>query len=407
MRKPWLILLVAWLGWVFDIMDTALFNFAKVPMLTEMMGAEGYKLNGAVVEGRIQMMFFFGWALGGLIFGVMADRWGRGKTMALTILLYCLFTGLTGLCQTPDQVTWIRFLTGIGIGGEWAAGAALVAESFTDRQRPFAAAVLQTAAAFGPWFAAFLNFKLADKPWQWLFYAGVAPAVIVVFIRFAVKDSDRPKATGAININPLKEVFARRDLRGRTILVLLIGMVGIAGATNAAFWVPNLVKQASEGLAEDVVRGRTTHITYIQHVGTLIGVFFFPWIAKRFGRRIAIGSGFALALTIFWFGLKSNPDFEALRLLAPSFSFAAIGVASVFGLYFPELFPSAVRATGAGLGYNAARILTAPAPLITGALIGAEKGDVRIGMALASLFYIFGLLILPFAPETKDKPLPE
>lgn len=407
MRRSWLILLVAWLGWVFDIMDTALFNLAKVPMLKEMLGGDAnYKLHGPAVEGAIQMVFIFGWAIGGLVFGVLADRWGRGKTMIVTILMYCLFTGLTGLCQTTDQLIVVRFFTSLGIGGEWAAGAALVAEAFTDKERPIAAAILQTAAAFGPWLAALLNFTMKDMHWSMLFYAGIAPAFVVVLIRFVVKDTVQSQRK-EITVNPVVALFSRRDLMWRTILIMLIGTIGISGAGTATYWVPNLVKEASEGLSDAAIRARTSDITFFQHFGTLAGVFFFPFIAKLYGRRIAIGGGFALALAIFWFGLKAKPEFEGLRLLAPCFSFAAIGVSAVFGLYFPELFPSAVRATGAGFGYNTARILSAPIPWLTGMLIGQEKGAVAVGVAIASTIYILGILILPLAPETKNQPLPD
>ena len=153
-RTQWLILLVAWLGWVFDIMDTALFNFAKVPMMTEMLGRAQYKLIGPRVEGQIQTFFLIGWAIGGLIFGILADRWGRTRTLIVTILMYCALTGLTAFCRTPEQVMVARFLTALGIGGEWAAGAALVAESFPDDLRSIASSFLQSAAAFGPVFAA-------------------------------------------------------------------------------------------------------------------------------------------------------------------------------------------------------------------------------------------------------------
>lgn len=403
-----MILLVAWLGWVFDIMDTALFNFAKGPMLTQMLGGKAaYTAQGPAIEGRIQMWFIVGWAIGGLVFGFLADRWGRGKTMALTILLYCLFTGLTGFCESPDQVVVIRFLTGLGIGGEWAAGAALVAESFSDKQRPWAAAILQTAAAFGPWFAALLNYVLKDQPWQWLFFAGVAPAFVVVLVRFAVKDSPTTARVQSPIVNPLKELFSRRDLTWRTILIMIIGTVGIAGAGNVAFWMLNLVADASAGQPDTIIAERKSFVTYFQHIGTLAGVFIFPWIAKRFGRRFAIGGGFMLALGLFWFGLQTKPSYEQLLVWAPAVSFAAIGVTAVFGLYFPELFPSRVRGTGAGLGYNSARILNAPVPLLTGLLVQADKSSTAHGVALAALVYVIGILVLPFAPETKDKPLPK
>src|SRR5688572_8545828 len=172
-RYQWLVLVVAWLGWVFDIFDTALFNFAKGPMLTEMLGgAEAYKLQGPQVEGMIQMIFLAGWAIGGLAFGILADRWGRTRTMVLTILIYCAFTGLTALCQTWEQVAGVRFLTALGLGGEWAAGAALIAEVFPDRARAGAAALLQSAAAFGPALAAVANLKVAAADWRVLFLIG-------------------------------------------------------------------------------------------------------------------------------------------------------------------------------------------------------------------------------------------
>lgn len=405
MTRPWLIVFIAWLGWVFDIMDSALFNFAKVPMLTEMLGGEAaYKAQGKLIEGSIQTWFIVGWAIGGLVFGYLADRWGRSKTMSLTILLYCFFTGLTALCQTPEQLTVVRFLTGLGIGGEWAAGAALVAEAVLDKHRPLAAAFLQTAAAVGPWMAALANLALKSLPWQYLFLVGVAPAFIVVLVRIHVKDGERVQRERVAN--PLRVLFSDRKLAFRALLVVVIGTVGIAGAGNAAYWLPNLIKDASTGLTDEMVRERTSYAVLIQHIGTLAGVFFFPFIARQFGRRIAIGGGFVLAFVVFWFGLQSKLGYGSLLIYAPAVAFAAIGVTAVYGLYFPELFPSKVRATGAGLGYNTARILQSPLPWLTGIMMGTDKNNPGYGLALAALAYVIGLVILPWAPETKDKPLP-
>ena len=124
-------LLIAWLGWVFDIMDTALFNLARAPMLAELMPGKPT----AQVEGWLLTLLLVGWSVGGLIFGVLADRWGRVRTMVLTVLIYCVFTGLTAFCHSVEQVVVVRFITASGIGGEWAAGAALVAEAFPDKAR--------------------------------------------------------------------------------------------------------------------------------------------------------------------------------------------------------------------------------------------------------------------------------
>ena len=279
-RLQWSILLIAWCGWVFDIMDTALFNFAKGPMLTEMLGGPtAYKLNGPVIEGRIQTVFLIGWALGGLFFGLLADRWGRTRTLVITVLMYCGLTGLTALCRTPEQVVIARFLTALGIGGEWAAGAALVAESLPDRARISASALLQSAAAFGPWFAAFANLGLAGQSWRWLFVVGIAPAALTVFIRSRTHEPVSRRASSGF-AEPLALLFADPKLRRNVLVAMGLGVVGIAGAGTAPFWLPNLVKAASVGMLPAEVAARTSYATLTLHVGT-----FQSCSRREFGRR--------------------------------------------------------------------------------------------------------------------------
>lgn len=400
-RRRWIILFVAWLGWVFDIMDTALFNFAKSPMMAELVG-KGPDAPG--IEGLIQTIFLVGWAIGGLVFGVLADKWGRSRVMILTIVMYCAFTGLTGLCQTWEQVAVVRFLTALGIGGEWAAGAALVAESFPDTRRPLAAAFLQTAAAVGPVLAATAALALKDESWRVLFLVGLFPAIITVFIRRAVGEGEVPRSRKVSN--PIRQLFAHPDIAKRALVAMVIGTVGIAGAGNAAYWMPNLVKAASEGLEQGVIQARTSYVTYAQHAGTLLGVFLFPYLARRLGRRPALALGFVGAPALTWFALRNEPTYEQLLWIAPGISMLSIGLTAIFGLYFPELFPSEVRATGSGFAYNVARIAQSPLPWVTGLIIGAEKSSPAHGVMMAALVYVVGLLVLPLAPETKDRPLP-
>lgn len=406
-RMRWTILFVAWLGWVFDIMDTALFNLAKTRMLTDLMDAAGYAERGPQVEGLIQMVFIIGWAIGGLVFGVLADRWGRSRTMILTILLYCCFTALTAACQTWEQVAVVRFLTGLGIGGEWAAGAALVAEVFPDKRRPLAAAFLQTAAAVGPVLAATANLALADFNWHAMFLIGLLPAVVTIFIRMAVKEPERAPAAPTQPAGSLKELFGHGRWRKHALLAMVIGTVGIAGAGNAAYWMPNLVKGASEGVGDAALAARTSYVTYAQHAGTLIGVFLFPMLAKQLGRRPALAIGFIGAPAVTWFALRGEVSYESLMWIAPAISCLSIGLTAIYGLYFPELFPTRIRASGAGFAYNTARITQAPLPWVTGMIIGAEKSSPAHGVVMAGLVYVLGLLALPLAPETKGKPLPE
>lgn len=403
--RQWLILLIAWMGWVFDIMDTALFNFAKGPMLTEMLGgADAYKSSGAAIEGRIQMVFLVGWAIGGLCFGILADRWGRSRTLIVTILIYSALTGLTALAQTPEQVMVLRLLTALGIGGEWAAGAALVAETFPDRLRAPAAAVLQSAAAFGPWFAAGINLGVPTGAWRTLFVVGIAPAIVCVLVRFSMKDVEPPIVRA--RATPLEELFAAQPWRRHAIIATVLGVVGVTGAGILPFWLPNLIKQAGAGLTPEAIKNFTSTNTFTLHIGTLLGVFAFPWIAERIGRRRAFAVFFVGAPLCTAIALFGGAALDRLLWLLPLASFFAIGLSAGFVLYFPELFPTRLRATGSGLAYNAGRIFSAPMPALIGLLITSAGNDPAYGVLVASSIYVLGLIALPFAPETKGKPLP-
>jgi MFS family permease len=403
-----LILLAAWLGWVFDIMDAALFAFAKQPMLTEMLGGEAaYKLHGPGIEGAIQTVFLIGWALGGLVFGILADRWGRTRTLVLTVLMYSLLTGLTALCRTPEQVMVMRFLTALGIGGEWAAGAALVAEALPDSYRPRAAAILQSAAAFGPWFAAGLNLAIPALAWRWLFLVGVIPALIVVAIRLFIPEPDRPAAASEDKPSgSLRELFSVPIWRKHALVAMVLGVVGVTGAGILPFWLPNLVSQAGAGLPLEVVKNFKSYNTFTLHIGTLAGVFLFPYLCDWLGRRRAFALFFVMSPLSLAAAMYGKLSLTGLLILLPVGAFFTIGLSAGFVLYFPELFPARLRATGAGLGYNVGRIASAPMPRLIGGIIDASHGNVAYGVLVSSTVYVLGLLALPFAPETKGKPLP-
>lgn len=409
-RSYWLILFVAWLGWVFDIMDTALFNFAKVPMITEFLGgAEAYKAHGVAIEGRLQMIFLLGWSIGGLLFGVLADRWGRSKTMITTILIYCACTGLTALCQNAEQVAVARFLTALGIGGEWAAGAALVTESVPENFRAKAAAYLQTAAAVGPGLAALVNLYIPAANWRWLFVVGIFPALITVLIRAYIREPQPVSKTSQSGsfFSPLKELFAASQTRRYAFVALAIGFVGIAGAQNVSYWLPNLVKAVSEGFTPDQIKDRMSIVTWVLHIGTIAGVFVVPWLCVKVGRKQAIFSFFALCPVALMLATQGSSDYARLLIFAPLMSFFAIGVSAAFALYFPELFPRRMRATGAGFAYNTGRIFTAAVPPYTAWLTMAIGGSMMSGVFWTSItLVIVALIAFPFAPETKGQPLP-
>jgi MFS family permease len=406
-RYQWVVLTVAWLGWVFDIADSAIFALAKISMLTEILGKEEYTRIGKGIEAQIQMLFLIGWSIGGLVFGILADKWGRTRVLVLTVLMYSALTALTALCHTVQQVEILRFLTALGIGGEWAAGAALIAEVFPDKARAPAASILQTAAAIGPVLAALGNQALSTESWRWLFVLGAVPALITVVIRFYVPEPARSvRAEKRKDAGSLKAIFSNPVWRRYAIVAMVVGIIGIAGSNNLSFWMPNLVKAASEGLSDALIKTRTSYVTYTMHVGTLLGVFFFPWLCQRIGRRTSFAIFFAaspLALALITYGAVT---YQHLLLLAPVTTFFVIGLTSGYALYFPELFPAHLRATGAGLAYNTGRIATAPVPIWTASLMKMMNGSVSAGVLVAGAAYVIGLIALPFAPETKGKGLP-
>lgn len=407
-RYQWLVLLVAWFGWVFDIMDTALFNFAKQGMLVEALGSpERYNLVGKSYEGQLATIFLVGWATGGLAFGILADRWGRTRTMILTILLYCAFTGLTALCRTYEQIAVMRFLTALGIGGEWAAGASLLAEVFPSDARKYAAGFLQSAAAVGPWAASYLNLVFAGQSWRWLFVVGVLPAFVTVLIRMKVREPARTAHPRAARTGSLRELFGVPRWRRNAMIGLVLGVVGIIGAWNTSYWLPNLVQERSIGVSATELAVRKSEATSILHIGTLMGVILFPILCDRIGRRRAFALFFLCCPVVILGIAQFASDYRTMLFLAPLMSFFTIGLTAGFALYFPELFPTHIRATGAGFCYNTGRIVSAPLPQVAASVMVYFGNSAIRGIAAFSLIYLVGAVTALLAPETRGKPLPE
>jgi MFS family permease len=410
------VLIIAWLGWVFDVMEASFFGLTKQAMMKEMLGAAEYARIGTEWEGRIHGGMIIGWALGGLIFGIIADRWGRGRTLLLTVFIYCLFTGLTSLCQTPSQVLGARFLTGLGIGGEWAAGAALIAETVPNQFRARAAAFLQTAAAFGSIIGVFVSIGAGFANWRWVYVAGILPAVLCFVARFRLESSapsseqvaqlpsaKEPKEGTTGFLAPLIQLLTTRPYNLRLLAAVLIGVVGIAGGGILPFWLPNLVKDALPGATDATVAYYKNLTMIVLHLGTLAGVLVFPPLTDRYGRRPLFAGFFIASGLMLYLTATQAVSLLLLFILPPLTSFFALGVTAGFGLYFPELFSTQFRATGSGIAYNSARILIAPLQVWIGANAKAQGVGPTIG--LVAMIYVIGLVGLSFAPETRGKKL--
>lgn len=417
-RYQWLVLFVAWLGWVFDAMDATIYAMVLQPALHELLqnqtggtvGSEAIGWYGGIVFS----IFLMGWAVGGVLFGVLADRFGRTKTLVFTILIYALFTGLAALSTTWWQLASYRFLTALGIGGEWAAGASLVAEVWPEEKRAKAAGLLQSAWAAGFFVAAVVNLLMRNHGWRPIFVVGVAPAVVALFVRLWVKESKAwvearklERRSGLGRRRKLPELF-QPGLRRSTLVGSTLAFVAVFGLWGATNWTPTLVHSLPDvrELAPEAINSRVSWATMILNVGALAGYMVFGPMADRFGRRPVFALMCAGSLVMLPLTFLIPGSYLHVLLLLPLLGFFNNGIFSGFPIYLPELYPTRIRATGAGFCFNVGRALASAGPFLTGALVAVLGGYGQAASAIA-MIYVVGLLILPFAPETKGKPLPE
>jgi len=407
----WRVLLVAWLGWVFDSMDSTIYALVLQPALHDVLGRPGVPAPDpgriAWYGGVIFSIFLVGWASGGVLFGVLADRFGRTRTLIVTILVYAIFTGLAALSTTWWQLALYRFVTALGIGGEWAAGAALVAEVWPERRRTQAAGMLQSAWAAGFFLAAAVNLALRAHGWRPMFLVGVAPALVALLVRVGVREPERWVSARREAAAPrLAELFSPA-LRRATWCGAALAFVAVFGLWGATNWTPTLVRALPEvqRLAAAEQAQRVSWATMALNAGALLGYLAFGPLAERLGRRGAFavmcaGSAVFLPTTF----LVPGPYGRVLALL-PLLGFFNNGIFSGFPIWLPELYPTRLRASGAGFCFNAGRVLAASGPVLTGALVGGLGSFGRAASAVAAI-YLLGLLVLPFAPETRGRQLP-
>lgn len=417
----YLVLMVACLGWAFDTMDQWLFVFVKQHALRELLGPLMSDAEVTRHVGYVQSCMLIGWATGGLIFGMIGDRLGRTRTMAITILMYAGFTGLSGLAQNWQQFAILRFLMGLGVGGEFAAGAALVAETFPEHARAVALGIVQAASAFGNIAAAGINFAMAsilppDQAWRWIFAIGIIPGLLVFVIIMFIKEPDKwkeanarakqLKAEGIKQTGSLLALFTERGVRKNTLVGVGLAAIGVIGFWGISTWTPELLRSILDPTLPALTKERYVSLAGMaQNLGGFFGALCFAVVANRYGRRAA----FALALIGSSIIIPVTFHYTTAFTLALAFFFAMgfilLFFLSGFAIYFPELFPTRLRATGTGFCYNVARYLAAFFP----AFFGILAGRFGIGNAamILSAFFILGLFIVYVAPETKGKPLPE
>lgn len=411
-RYQWLVLFVAWLGWVFDAMDATIYAVVLHPALHELLPAS---ISGPVSAdqigwygGIIFSIFLIGWAIGGITFGILADRFGRTKVLIATIIVYAVFTGAAALSQTWWHLAIYRFLTALGIGGEWAAGAAIVAETWPEEKRAKAAGILQSAWAVGFFLAAMFNLTLKETyGWRGLFLIGILPALVALLVRRWVKEPERWTRAHEREAIPLSAIFDG-TLRRSTIVGSILSFVAVFGLWGSTNWAPTLIRELPDLQGTDPAT-LTQYVSYAimaLNAGAIVGYLGFGPLADRFGRRpvfafMCLGSLIMLPVTYL-----APSTYAGVLMLLPVLGYFNNGIFSGFPIYLPELYPTRLRATGAGFCFNAGRILASASPFLTGWLV-STLGTFGRAASTVALIYLVGLVVLLFAPETRGKPLPE
>jgi MFS family permease len=432
----WLVFAAAALGWLFDTMDQQLFNLARMPAVSELLNVQDTDPLVKTWGGLATMIFMIGWATGGIIFGILGDRAGRVRTMLWTILVYSAFTGLSALAVSVWDFALYRFLTGLGVGGEFAVGVALVAEVMPDAARPHALGWLQACSALGNMVAAGISWILGrfqtggviSNSWRAMFFVGLLPALLAFFVMRYLKEPERWKAAAAApgakqKLGSLKELFGNPQLRKRTVVGLLLATSGVVGLWGIAFFVYDLIrlvlgeKLIHQGLSKEAIKGELTSYvglaSFLLNLGGFFGVYAFSRFTHRLGRKPAFAISFVLALlgtaSTFWF-FDTAAD---LYWTMPILGFCVLTLFGGYAIYFPELFPTRLRSTGTSFCYNVGRYLAAPGPLTLGLLashVFGAYGPVMsfryAGVTMCGCF-LLGLIALPFAPETRGQPLPD
>jgi MFS family permease len=448
-----LVFIVATLAWLFDCLDQQLFNLARKPAMDALLGAkQDMMLFGKfpIQAGALSTsIFVLGWATGGMIFGSLGDRYGRAKMLSVTVLLYSIATGLSALSQSFTDFAVYRFITGLGVGGVFGLAVALVADTVPGHVRPRALGVLQSFSAVGNCAAGFIGLTIAltalgdnDNYWKWLFVIGALPAFLVATIQLRMKEPeswtqsrDKAKAEG-------KRSGSYRDLFGHSLWLkhALLGMVlscaGVIGLWGIGVFSSDLVGDIiSHNLLEagakpeEISKGKQLWMSLnllAFNAGAFAGMLIFTRVAVALGRKKAFAVFFtgALLVTVFVFQMigKINGRWDILWM-APLMGFFQLSVFAGFSIYLPELFPTRLRATGVSFCYNVGRYFAALGPFTLGALAAGfgKKADAALG-ALKSvakidafrdaaswmcLIFLIGIIVLPFLPETKGKPLPE
>jgi len=410
-RYEWIVLMVASAGWIFDTFEGQLFNITRTQLLADLLHVAA---SDSIVQyyGDVFLgIFLAGGTVGGLLFGSLADRYGRRPMMVVTILVYSVFSGLTYFATSLWQVGVLRFLVATGVGGEWAVAASLVAEVFPTKARAHASGIFHATSVLGTWLAALVAIVVGAQ-WRYAYLLGILPALLVLWVRASVREPTRSAGELAAHRErgSFRALLFSRVWGYRAVLGMFLAAVGLATFWGVAVAGQDLAREKllASGVSQHEAAQRAKFAYGIlQTAGGGLGLLTFGPLCARIGRKRAFVATHLLALLIVPLTCYLPQTYTQLLLLLPVFGFLTLAMHAGYAIYFPELFPTHLRATGTGFCFNGGRIMAAPMLWFSGWLKSQGAIELKLAVTLLALLFLLGIVLALLLPETKGQPLPD
>ena len=448
-RYQWLVLVIASLGWVFDVFEGQIFVASMNDAMPQLLGDSATKELIDSWNNYSLASFLLGGAFGGVFFGMLSDKIGRSRTMIYTILFYSVFTCVTAIANAPWQMVALRFLVAMGVGGEWAVASAMVAEVMPKRSRPVMSSIFHASSVFGTLMAVAVGYFiigaqiLGENTWRLGFVIGVFPALLTVFIRWKLREpeqwrlaKEREAQDATQRTGSLTQLFTAENLRA-TLVGTALATIGLTTFWGCHIYGKDALKRRAEtnvlvatGLGDidwkqptdeqlaqrgeafklhkgDIKREEMVGMFLTMVVGGGLGLVLFGTVATMIGRKgafIAYHAGaFVSAMLLFYVLIPGDASYTVLACFLPVFGFLTLGMHAGYAVYFPELFHTRLRGTGTGFCFNAGRIGSAVAIVVAGYL---EWNPSMSSRYLAPLFAL-GIVVTLLGRETRGEDLPE